>query len=267
MTTRDTSWPEGTPAWADVMVPDGEASRQFYTSLFGWDFQIGGEESGFYSQAMHGGRTVAGLGQSMPGQEGPPPAWTTYLAVEDVGLVAERITGAGGSLMMAPMEVGEFGSMAVAVDPTGAVFGLWESGTHTGAQIVNEPGAMVWNETLSHDFETAKAFYGDVFGYGFMDLGGDGFTYAGIEVDGSVVGGLGQLPDGTPASMPSVWMTYFQVEDTDAVVAQAQELGGTVRQEPRDSPYGRTAVLAGPAGEVFAVITPADPTAAAPDAS
>lgn len=262
MTTRDTTWPEGTPAWADLMVPDGDVARKFYSGLFGWDFDVGGEQTGFYSQAVRDGRSIAGLMQSPPGEEEvPPPAWTTYLAVDDADRAAARITEAGGTVMMAPMDVMDFGRMAIAADPTGAVFGVWQGGTHIGAQIVNEPGAMVWNETLSRDFDAAKAFYGSVFGYDFQDLSGDGFRYAGVQVDGTVVGGIGQLPEGTPPEAPSLWLTYFQVEDPDATVARARELGATIQQEPRDSPYGQLAVIVGPAGETFAVITPADPTA------
>jgi len=264
MTTRDTNWPEGTPAWADLMVPDGDAAREFYTGLFGWDFQLGDEDTGFYSQAIVDGHIVAGLMQSPPGEETPPPSWTTYLAVDDADHAATAITEAGGIVMMAPMEVMDFGRMAIAADPAGAVFGVWQGDTHTGAQIVNVPGAMVWNETLSHDFDAAKAFYGTVFGYEFQDLSGDGFRYAGIQVDGSVVGGIGQLPEGTPPEVPSLWLTYFQVEDPAATVARAGELGGTIQQDPRDSPYGQLAVIIGPAGETFAVIRPAHPTAAVP---
>lgn len=262
MSTRDTNWPEGTPAWADVVVPDRKAAMAFYGGLLGWEFSEGAAETGFYTQGLRSGRTVAGLGEPMPGQPAVPPAWTTYLAVDDADRVAGSITEAGGSVMMPAMDVMDFGRMVIAADPTGAVFGVWQSGTHTGAQIVNEPGAMVWNEALSHDFDAATSFYESVFGYTFLDLGGDGFRYAGIEVDGSMVGGLGQLPAGTPPEAPAMWLTYFQVEDVDAAVAKAQELGGTIQQEPRDSPYGRLAVLAGPAGEVFAVIKPADPAAA-----
>jgi hypothetical protein len=38
----------------------------------------------------------------------------------------------------------------------GAVFGIWQARAFPGAQIVNEPGAMVWNEQLSHDLEASK---------------------------------------------------------------------------------------------------------------
>lgn len=257
MTTRDTTWPQGTPAWTDLMVSDGDAAREFYRGLLGWEYLLGDAETGFYSQAVRDGRSIAGIGQPPPGQEAPPPSWTTYLAADDVEQLTARITEAGGTVLMPPMEIMGFGSMAVAADPAGAVFGLWQGGTHTGAQLVNEPGAMVWNETLSRDLDAAQAFYRAVFGYDVHDLSGEGFRYAGLLVGGQLVGGAGELADSAPAETPAHWMTYFAVEDCDATVARARELGGQVHQEPRDSPYGRMAVLGGPAGEVFAVIVPA----------
>lgn len=253
MTTRDSNWPEGYPAWSDLVVPDCATAREFYTGLFGWDFQVGDESLGYYSNAQLDGRIVAGIGQNMPGQEGPPPAWTTYLAADDVHAVTDRATAAGATVVAPPMQIMEFGSMAVLVDPTGTPFGLWQGKTHTGAQLVNEPGAMVWNEAGCSDVAAASTFYRDLFGYGVQDMSGEGFEYTVIEVDGHMVGGVGGV---APGASPG-WLTYFAVADTDTATARAQELGGSLLDGPRDSPYGRIAVLAGLAGERFAVIKPA----------
>lgn len=249
MPTRDTNWPEGTPCWTDLMVPDGDAARAFYGGLFGWDFEVGDETTNFYSQGQLDGRTVAGIGQS--GQDGPPPAWTTYLAADDVDAVLGRITAAGGTVFLPSMEVMGFGKMAVAADPTGCVFGLWQGLSHTGFQRYNEPGSVVWNEGHVLDFAAARAFYESVFGYTITDISGGGFHYVTIEVNGETVGGLGDAADGTAA-----WLTYFQVEDADALCERATELGGSVVSEARDSDFGRIAELAGPAGERFALIVP-----------
>lgn len=261
MPTRDTNWPEGTPNWVDLMAPDGdlaEATRAFYGELLGWSFDVGSEETGFYSQAQLDGRTVAGIGQAMPGQEGPPPAWTTYLAADDVDAVVGRISAAGGVVHVPAMEVMGFGRMAVAADPTGCAFGLWQGLSHTGFQIYNQTGAVVWNEAHTPGFEAAQAFYGSVFGYGFTDVGGEGFHYVTVEVGGETVGGIGDSADGQPS-----WLTYFAVDDADAVAARATELGGSVRSEPRDSPFGRIVEINGPVGERFALIVPPGSDAAA----
>jgi uncharacterized protein len=253
--TRDTRWPAGTPCWVDVSVDDVPKAIAFYRALFGWDIELGGPEVGGYSIAHSGGRIVAAVSPKM-GAPDAPSVWTTYLASDDVDATAAKIKGAGGQLLAEPMDVMEEGRLAVAMDPAGAVFGLWQGGNTTGLGVANEPGALTWNEQFSRDFGGSLAFYQAVFGYGDQDMSGDGFKYAVLTVDGHEVAGMGEYPEGTPAELPAAWAAYFAVTDTDAALAKVTELGGSVVQPPRDSPYGRIAVVADDHGAVFSLITP-----------
>jgi len=201
------------------------------------------------------GRPVAGIGQTPPGQE-MPAVWTTYLSVSDVDKTAAAITEAGGRIVMPAMEVMKEGRMAVAADPAGAVFGLWEAGNHIGTQVTAAPGTLAWNECMSHDFPAAKAFYEQVFGYGFQDLSSDDFSYAVVLLDGRPVGGVGALPASVPAEVPSNWSAYFWVADADASAAKVAELGGQVLGRPFDSPYGRQVRVADDQGVNFLIIAP-----------
>jgi uncharacterized protein len=253
--TRDTRWPAGTPCWADVSVDDVPKAVMFYQALFGWDIQLGGPEVGGYSIAHQGGRIVAAVSPKM----GPPDApsmWMTYLATDGVDETAAKIKGAGGQVLAEPMDVMEEGRMAVAMDPAGAVFALWQGGNTTGIGVANEPGTLSWNEQLSRDFDGSKAFYQAVFGYDYQDMSGDGFNYAMLMVGGHEVGGIGEYPEATPAQVPAAWGVYFAVTDTDAAVAKVTELGGRVVEPVRDSPYGRIGVVADDHGAVFSLITP-----------
>jgi predicted enzyme related to lactoylglutathione lyase len=255
MSFRDEPWPEGTPSWVDLMVPDQAKAVAFYSGLFGWDVQAGGAETGFYGMATLRGRPVAGIGRTPPGQE-LPPAWTTYLSVSDVDKTAAALTEAGGQVVVPVMEVLKEGRMAVAADPAGAVFGLWEPGHHLGTQVTATPGTNAWNECLSRDYPAAKAFYEKVFGYGFEDLSSDGFTYAVLLLGGRPAGGIGALPAAVPAQVPSNWAVYFWVADADASAARAVELGGRALGEPFDSPHGRQVQVADDQGVTFLVIAP-----------
>ena len=255
MVTRDTRWPAGTPCWADVSVDDVPKAIAFYQALFGWDIPLGGPEVGGYSIAHQDGRIVAAVSPKM-GSPDAPSAWTTYLATDDVDATAAKIKGAGGQLLAEPMDVMEEGLMAVAADPAGAVFGLWQGGNTTGIGVANEPNTLSWNEHMSADFDGSKAFYQAVFGYTYQDMSGDGFKYAMLTVDGHEVGGSGEYPEGTPAGTPAAWGVYFAVTGTDSAVAKATELGGSVVQPIRDSPYGRIGLVADNHGAVFSLITP-----------
>ena len=255
MVTRDTRWPAGTPCWVDVSVDDIPKAIAFYEALFGWDIPAGGPEVGGYSIAHLNGRIVAAIGPKM-GPPGTPSAWTTYLATDDVDATAAKIKGAGGQLLAEPMDVMSEGRMAIAMDPAGAAFGLWQGANTAGVGLANEPGSLSWNAHMSRDFEGSKAFYQAVFGYDYQDMSGDGFKYAMLMVDRHEVGGIGEYPAGTPEQVPAAWTAYLQVADVDAAVAKVTELGGSVVRPLQDTPYGRIGVVADNHGASFALITP-----------
>ncbi|MES2523054.1 MAG: VOC family protein, partial [Gemmatimonadota bacterium] len=142
----------GSPIWFDVMSADPDAGRKFYSALFGWTFEVGGPESGFYAMGRKGTLNVAGMGGMPPGAP-MPSAWNVYFGVADADETARRITDAGGQVMLAPMDVMEFGRMAMCADPTGAMFGLWQPKIHTGSQLANEHGAMAWSEVNTRDID------------------------------------------------------------------------------------------------------------------
>jgi predicted enzyme related to lactoylglutathione lyase len=239
----------------DVSVDDVPKAIAFYQALFGWDIPLGGPEVAGYSIAHQDGQIVAAVSPKM-GAPDAPSAWMTYLATDDVDATAAKIKGAGGQILAEPMDVMEEGRMAVAMDPAGAVFALWQGGNTTGLGRANEPGTLVWSEQMSRDWDGSKAFYQAVFGYGYQDMSGDGFKYALLMVDGHEVGGIGEYPEGTPAQVPAAWATYFAVTDTDAAMAKVTELGGRVVQPPNDTPFGRIGVVADNHGAVFSLITP-----------
>jgi uncharacterized protein len=253
MVTRDTAWPAGTPCWVDLGAGDTAQAAAFYSGVFGWTVQPGMPEAGNYSMCEVGGQAVAGIGQKMSAEM--PTVWTTYLASDDVDATVERVRAAGGQVVMEPMDVMEAGRMAIATDPGGAAFGIWQSGLHTGAGRANEPGSLIWNENMSRDFEANKAFYQAVFGYEYGDMSTGDFRYATLDLDGRPAGGIGELGASVPAEHPAHWSAYFGVQDTDATVAKVTELGGRVIQPAWDSPYGRMAVLADDQGAVFSVMS------------
>jgi predicted enzyme related to lactoylglutathione lyase len=257
MTVRDTPWPDGTPCWVDLMTTDAEAARAFYAGLFGWELAVGPAETGFYALASVDGHEVCGIGTAMNPDQ--PPAWTTYFAAGDVDATTDNIVRAGGTILVPPMDVMEFGRQVIAQDPTGAAFGVWQANKHIGYTIANEPNTLTWNELLSREYSAALEFYAAVFSYSFTDLSADGFDYSTAEVSGSTVAGIGMMPPNAPAELPAHWRAYFAVEDTDAALAKAVALGAQVTVDVHDSPYGRWGTLADPQGAQFSVIKPASP--------
>jgi uncharacterized protein len=256
MTLRDNPWPVGTPCWVDLMTSDVGAALSFYGDLFGWQLTVGGPETGGYAMAELGGRAVAGIGPIPQGQQFPP-SWTTYLAVTDAAATAGTVTAAGGTVLTPAFDVLDAGTMAVVQDPTGGVFGLWQAGRHFGAAVANEPNTLTWNELVTRDYQVAKDFYAAVFGYTYTEIGDENFQYCTIEVEGNTVGGLGGLPAEVPAEVPAHWRLYFAVDDADAAISKAVELGGSVLRPAEDMPYGRWGDVADAQGATFSLLKPA----------
>ena len=237
----------GVPSWVDIGTPDPKAAMAFYSSLFGWEGQDMGEEAGHYTICSKKGLMVAAIS---PAQDPGPPRWTTYVNVDDVGEVAKRVPGAGGTVIVEPMTVMTAGSMAIFADPTGAVLAVWQPNEHPGAQLVNEAGAYSWGELNSADLAKAKDFYSEVFGWGW----GGADEYAEAQVAGRSVAGAMPRPAEMPAEVPDHWLVYFGTDDVDADTQKAVGLGAMVVVEPHDIPgTGRFSILADPQGAVFAL--------------
>ena len=245
-----TSYAPGSPSWVDLTVPDLEAALTFYGGLFGWEFEDQGEEAGHYHQALKDGRRVAGIGPNQPGA--PPMAfWTTYLTGTDVDAHARAITDVGGNVTFGPMQVLDAGRMVAAQDPAGAMFGIWEPGEHTGAQLHDEHAALSWNELMTRDLDAAVRFYGSLFDYTFDPLPEQPDGYRLLKLGEDYVGGIWRLTD----EAPSEWVAYFKYDDVDAGFERARELGGELTADPMDSPYGRWAPVRDPQGARFRLIS------------
>ncbi|NYI95460.1 hypothetical protein HNR12_001737 [Streptomonospora nanhaiensis] len=252
MTTAE-EYPAGAPCWMDLSVPDLDRARRFYGGVLGWEF-----DDLPYSVAALDGRRVAGLSQRW----GPDPetarsaAWTVYLATHGLEGTLRAITEAGGRALGVPQDIGDLGAMALARDPTGTAFGLWEPGTLRGAEAFGEPGAPVWSEVTSDDLDAASAFLVRVFGYEPERL--PGYDFVTLYSGGTPVCGVYGGGDRRPSQGLAAWLTYFAVRSADDAAALAHGSGGTVVAPPADSPYGRWCLLADPFGARFAAVEPVE---------
>ncbi|MGW2248809.1 VOC family protein [Kitasatospora sp. NPDC001660] len=249
-----TAYKTGTPCWVDLMAKDQRAALDFYRDLLGWQGEPGPAEFGGYAVCELNGKAAAGIGPAMApeGMPEPPTVWTSYLSTTDAQATQDAITAAGGTLLVPVMDVGSLGRMLIASDPQGAVFGVWQPGDFFGARVVNEPGALIWNELHTSDIEAATAFYGEAFGIEIQPMEGAEGSYWALHVGGRPVGGatlLANDPPGTPAH----WLTYFAVDDVDSTVDALVKSGGTVLAPPFDMMAGRMSVVADPQGAPFAL--------------
>ncbi|TDC62273.1 VOC family protein [Streptomyces hainanensis] len=250
-----TAYPEGAPCWADVTLPDLEAGKRFYGELFGWTFETGTQEHGGYTQAYSDDKAVGALAPQMPGQNDVPPAWTVYFESPDVSATADRVARHGGETLMGPMEVDPFGSLLIARDPAGVLFGVWQEGTHHGFGKHDEPNSFCWAEVHTRDAARTDEFFTSVFPLDAKLMeGSPEMDYAVWMIHGQPRAGRYLIPKDAPAELGPHTETYFSVADCDEAVANLQRLDGRLIRGPMDSPYGRFAAVADPQGATFALI-------------
>jgi predicted enzyme related to lactoylglutathione lyase len=266
-------YPPGVPCWVDTNQPEPTAAREFYTGLFGWEFESmmpEGSEGEYHIARIRGGDV--GAVASMP-DGGPPMAvWNTYVAVTSADDAVEKVRAADGQVLAEPFDVMDAGRMAVVADTEGAAFSVWEAKESIGAQVVNEHGALVFNGLATRDRDAAAAFYGAVFGWRILDLPA-GMMWAlpgyGDHLEQGMPGLREQMeqmgaPDGfidvvaavnpiaeSDRDTPAHWTVTFATDDIDATAAKAKELGGDVLDGPADAPWTRTATLRDPNGATF----------------
>jgi len=263
----------GVPCWIDTSQPDPQAAVEFYRGLFGWEFEnaMPPDAPGGYHIGRLAGGDVAAV-TATPEAAPPSAVWNTYVWVDSADETAATVKAAGGSILTEPFDVMDAGRMAVCADPEGAAFCLWQAGRHKGAQVVNQPGLLNFNTLSTRDLDGASAFYGAVFGWQPLDVGGGlawrlpGYADFLERTDPGLRERMREMsaPEGfedavatinpmteEPAQTPAHWSVVFAIEDAQATAARAAELGGRVAVAPFDAPWVRSTVIEDPQEATF----------------
>jgi predicted enzyme related to lactoylglutathione lyase len=252
MSTRDRA-PLGAPCWADLWTSDVDGSRAFYSEVFGWEAQEADPQFGGYFMFTRDGVPVAGAMGDM-GDMKATDTWKIYLDTDDISKTVAAAPAEGGELIVPAMAVADLGTQVVLIDPTGAPLGAWEPGTFPGFTVLGEHGSPSWFELFTRDYAAALDFYRTVFHWDLEAVGdSDQFRYSVLknpDADGELAGIMDAsafLPEGVAAD----WSVYWEVDDPGTTIATITELGGSVVAAPEDTPYGRLATVADPAGAQF----------------
>jgi predicted enzyme related to lactoylglutathione lyase len=240
------------------MAHDLPAACEFYGALFGWAFTPGPARLGPYVRASVEGRLVAGIGGTA-GAEGFPVDWVTYFSVDGADEVAHRIRDCSGTVALGPLDSGDAGRLALAADPFGATFGIWEPHTHSGWELRRAPGSVVWSELLAPSVLEAADFYAKCFGMAAVADGRAEVAHEGdailLRVGGHRVAGIRRADPEQPQPR---WRVYFAVADLDLAVKTTEALGGRLEQAAESTRYGEVAFLRDPQGGPFALVRLAD---------
>ncbi len=239
--------------WYELMTTDMAAAKAFYGDVVGWSTQDASTKDFAYTVFVAGGSPVCGL-MELPlegWKMGARPRWAGYVAVADVDASAARLKGLGGTVYVPPTD-SNIGRIAVVADPQTADFALIEglklpSGT-------GREGGVGWHELSAADWQTAFAFYGDLFGWQKAETEAAGATdfYQLLAVGGRTIGGMfSKLPR---ASYPPFWQYYFNVADVGEAAKRVKAGGGRILQGPVDMQDGSSIIrCADPQGAIFAL--------------
>jgi len=244
---------KGSFFWYELMTPDIEASKAFYTEVVGWTARAfeGGQD---YTVLMAGDQGVGGI---MAKPQDVPPHWIGYIHVADVDAAAASAQAAGARLMRPAWDVPNVGRMAPVTDPQGAGFMLMTPSSDAERPKVapNTPGHIGWHELHTSDWEKAWDFYSGQYGWAkdqAMDMGAMG-TYQIFAEEGQQRGAMFNSP-GVPFP---IWLFYFNVDSITAAQQRLEKAGGKVMMGPHEVPGGGWIVQAtDPQGIMFALVGP-----------
>jgi uncharacterized protein len=110
-------------------------------------------------------------------------------------------------------------------------------------------GEFCWNELMTGDTSKAASFYTSLFGWQANEMDMGDATYTMFKSGDADIAGMLKIPQGQEGTIPPHWMSYIAVDDVDATLAQAQELGASVAVPVTPvGDFGRFAVVADPTG-------------------
>jgi len=237
--------------WFEVLAPDVEASKRFYTEVLGWstremDMGAGGK----YLMLTKEDKPQCGV---LPLEQGKTPMWNGYLSVQDVDAVAKAAQSHGGQIAVDAHDVPNIGRWCVIVDPQGGMLSPFR-GVESDD---NGSTTFHWMELWAPNPKQVVAFYQKSFGFAAdtMPMPSGAEPYQMLKAGETPVAGLVASDQ-----KQAVWIPYIQVADTDATLKRATARGASVLSEARDIPnVGRFCVISDPQGARVAFITPVAP--------
>lgn len=242
----------------ELVTPDLDASKRFYSSLFNWTFRDSQAGKLQYAQAMLDGRIVGGLiHKDLPAGDQHKPAWLTFISVRDVDAAKAAATAKGGKVLFEPHNLPDRGKEAVFADPQGAVFGVLASSSGDPPDELASPGEWIWSSLITSDVDAGAAFYQTLFNYEIypVDDDGDGNSdHAVFASDNYARASANSLPEKRPDAHPH-WINFVRVDSVEQTAAKVTQFGGRIVVDPRDDRQGgRVAVATDPQGAYFGLM-------------
>jgi len=247
----------GKVVWYEIVTPDREVTKRFYSEVIGWKTTEmdgpGGEPYVMFHAPDE--RPQCGIDTWKTGR---PSRWVGYIEAGEIDAAVERVKANGGEVLGDVETMPGVGKMVEITDPAGARVYLFEGEEKDASGYASAPGKFHWFELMVPDAEAVLPFYRAVFGYDVqpMDMGPSG-TYYVFESGGEARAGAMSIPPGVEE--PTAWTPYVHVEDLDAALKRVEANGGKATPVMDVPDVGRMANVVDPTGAVVGLITPPKP--------
>jgi predicted enzyme related to lactoylglutathione lyase len=248
--------------WHDLITHTPEASKRFYSELFGWEFEDLGLDFGFgrtvnYSLIRHQGELIGGMiDANHIGRPNPRELsqWVVVMSVADLEAAVESVKAGGGKVLAPARDVSERGRIALIEDNQGAALALLQTRDGDPADRVPPVGDFLWDEVWPDDLARSLAFYKQLTGLrAAAHVTSSERQYQYMATASTPRFGLVQQP---VEELSPTWVSYVRVQQPERIISRVAELGGRVLLpvEKRDV-GGEVALIAGPSGAGFAIQT------------
>jgi predicted enzyme related to lactoylglutathione lyase len=108
--------------WMDYVAEDPDSALKFYADVIGFRYEVAEQREDFTYYVLSTDRPRAGLFRSV--WKHGASAWLPHIRVEDPAAMAARVDELGGSVLLPVQPRVRNGSLAIVVDPAGAVIAL-----------------------------------------------------------------------------------------------------------------------------------------------
>ncbi|MFK5894333.1 MAG: VOC family protein [Pseudomonadota bacterium] len=231
--------------WHDLLTPDIQASKKFYSALFGWTY----EQHGAYTVIFNKQKKIGGMAEiKIEAKKETQSIWLAYMSITDVDEATKFIKAQGGIIHQGPVNMKNRGRGVLVSDPQGAQLLLLK--TSDGDPVDSEAviGDWLWNEIWTNVPKTTIAFYQQL---GKYTLHSENNNYQILKSEGKWRAGIRDIFED---DFKVRWVTSVRVADPEVLLDKVENLGGVVWVRPDDaSSNGDTALISDNTGALLMI--------------
>jgi len=243
----------GKIVWHDLLTDDVESVKDFYSGLFGWEYDNSADPSGLYTTILFNGNPIGGIIhlEKKDGETNYASQWMEYISVDDVDGVFQKAKKQNCKVYREPFDIMNRGRIAIFADTRGALIAIVNSSSGDPEDVEPIYDSWLWDELLTDNINESLTFYKELFGYEtelFKTQTDEDYHI--LRDKDRRRAGIIQVPF---EDVKPNWLPFIAVKDPVEVENKVEGLGGTIILGTEGIAGKNSVVLADPSGAVFAI--------------